>query len=454
MTGSPTKKVQHATSSQQLSSPRTTGRLRKLQSAHQLSSNYSASHGPSLISQQRQQQQQQQRNLSISHNPPVPSLPPQHSPQRHNRTRSNSDAVVPNFSKVATSPKRPTVAKKTAVPKDAKHELESLVRQGPKDTLPLALQNLRHWILCDGMDADNDGMSHVRIYVWLILLNAPATPTDSYLELTRRGPSPAHAKICNDTFRTFKTNPLFKRRVTDNSLIRLLNAVAWKLHDAKQQRISDSGRPINASDDLGSPELQHTIPLLKHINDISTTTKGSEAGGSSPGVYVQGMNVLCAPFLYVARSEAEAFVAFHRFITRECPAYVRGAMDGVHKGIALVDRCLAIVDPKLSTYLLSKGVKAEIYAFASVLTMCAGTPPLPEVLHLWDFLFAYGAHLNILCICAQLMIMREELLGSSNPGKLLRAFPPLDAKKIIMLSVGLVPRIPEHLYEELVYHAH
>ena len=152
--------------------------------------------------------------------------------------------------------------------------------------------------------------------------------------------------------------------------------------------------------------------MLKHTNDASTTD-GSEAGGSSPGIYVQGMNVLCAPFLYVARSEPEAFVAFHRFISGECPGYVRGAMDGVHKGIALVDRCLAIVDPRLSAYLLSKGVKAEIYAFASVLTMCAGTPPLPEVLHLWDFLFAYGAHLNILCICAQLITMKEELLASS-----------------------------------------
>ena len=125
------------------------------------------------------------------------------------------------------------------------------------------------------------------------------------------------------------------------------------------------------------------------------------------------MNVLCAPFLYVARSEAEAFAAFYHFITRDCPGYLRGAMDGVHRGVALVDRCLAIVDPKLSSYLLDKGVKAEVYAFASVLTMCAATPPLQEVLHIWDFLFAYGAHLNILCICAQLIMMKEDLLASS-----------------------------------------
>lgn len=253
----------------------------------------------------------------------------------------------------------------------------------------------------------------MRIYIWLILLNSPPLSTDTYLALIRRGASPAYAKIRNDTFRTLATNPLFKRRVSEASLIRLLNAVAWRLHDAKMERVADGGRVVNSSSELGSPERQRASPLIKHAKGASTVpTEGSEVGGAEPGIYVQGMNVLCAPFLYAARSEAEAFVAFHRFITRECPGYVRGAMDGVHKGLVLVDKCLAIVDPKLAQYLRSKGMTAEIYAFASVLTMCACTPPLPEVLQLWDFLFAYGAHLNILCICAQLLMMKDTLLGS------------------------------------------
>lgn len=208
------------------------------------------------------------------------------------------------------------------------------------------------------------------------------------------------------------TNPLFKRRVRENSIIRLLNAIAWRLHDAKSERLTDSGRITNASTDLGSPELQHSSLVVKHAQGASTATNdGSEAGGSEPGIYVQGMNVLCAPFLYAARTEPQAFISFHRFITHECPGYIRGAMDGVHKGVALVERCLAIADPKLSAYLVLKGVKAQIYAFASVLTMSACTPPLPEVLLLWDFLFAYGSHLNILCICSQLIMMRDDLLS-------------------------------------------
>jgi len=91
-------------------------------------------------------------------------------------------------------------------------------------------------------------------------------------------------------------------------------------------------------------------------------------------------------------------------------------MDGVHRGLALVDTILAIVDPKLSAYLISKGMHAKIYGFASVLTLCACTPPLPEVLNLWDFLFAYGPHLNLLCIVAQLVLIRDQLLANPRYG--------------------------------------
>lgn len=267
----------------------------------------------------------------------------------------------------------------------------------------------------------------MRIYVWLILLNAPVLETDAYLALIHRGASPAYSKIRNDTFRTLATDPLFRRRVSEASLIRLLNAVAWRLHDAKEARaeqlsLAAGGKTIHTANLHGSPELHTSRPassssantaMKSRQRALTLTTEGSDAGAASePGTYVQGMNVLAAPFLYAARSEAEAFVAFHRFITVEVPGYVRGAMDGVHKGLALVDKVLAIVDPKLSLYLIGKGMNAEIYAFASVLTMCACTPPLPEVLRLWDFLFAYGAHLNILCIVAQLVILRTSILSS------------------------------------------
>lgn len=66
------------------------------------------------------------------------------------------------------------------------------------------------------------------------------------------------------------------------------------------------------------------------------------------------------------------------------------------------------------------------YHFLAVLTLSACTPPLPEVLKLWDFLLAYGAHLNILCVVAQLLLMRDELLAAQryiNPLKMIWSQP-------------------------------
>lgn len=289
------------------------------------------------------------------------------------------------------------------------------------------LSDLRRTVLLDGIPSNADGMSELRIYIWLILLNAPPLRTQAYLDLVGQGASPAYAKIRDDTFRTLTTDPLFRRRVSENSLTRVLNAVAWKLTDREEGRRMGWMSPPTMSlsvPDAGGGDIFHSPSVsARHARgsvtsggsdagDVASTTTAPTAGGAGVG-YVQGMNVMAAPFLYAARSEVEAFAAFDAYIANECPGYVRGSMEGVHKGLALVDSILAIVDPKLSAHLLSKGMKAEIYAFPSVLTLCACTPPLPEVLRLWDFLFAYGSHLNLLCIVSQLVLIRDTLLSSA-----------------------------------------
>ncbi|KAK2628151.1 hypothetical protein QTJ16_002797 [Diplocarpon rosae] len=424
-------------------SPRTHRALRRLQSAHSLGQ----SHQPSLISQQHKQVLQ--RNQISANSTSVP---------HHSRGRSNSDATNMAVPTSGSAAGRRLMNVKKPIAADAL-SLDRLIRDGPPDgDLIGALDSVRLKILDQGIKSDTDGMSSLRIYVWLILLNASVLETDSYLTLIHRGASPAYSKIRNDTFRTLATDPLFRRRVSEASLIRLLNAVAWKLHDAKEERaagiLARSASRTHTANVHGSPELQNSTPAMKsRARALTLTTEGSEVGSGEPGTYVQGMNVLAAPFLYAARSEAEAFVAFHRFITNECPGYVRGAMDGVHKGLALVDKVLAIVDPKLSMYLIGKGMHAELYAFPSVLTLCACTPPLPEVLRLWDFLFAYGAHLNILCIVAQLVILRTAILSSPSPTKILRSFPPLKAETIKEVTLTLIKKIPDDVYAEIVSHA-
>ena len=148
-----------ANASAQLTSPRTARTLRKLQSAHQLSSNYAALNAPSLISQQRQQQ----RNTSNSQGqgiPQVPTIPAQHSPNKpvHHRTRSNSDAIPPNTSSIEPISRRLAPPRRQINFQSPKDQLKALISHGPKGDVEGSLRRLRHLILEDGLEADNDGM--------------------------------------------------------------------------------------------------------------------------------------------------------------------------------------------------------------------------------------------------------------------------------------------------------
>lgn len=90
----------------------------------------------------------------------------------------------------------------------------------------------------------------------------------------------------------------------------------------------------------------------------------------------------------------------------------------------------------------------------AVMTLSACTPPLSEVLVLWDFLHAYGAHMNILCIVAQLIMIREKLLASLSPMSLLRKLPNLQGERIKQLAISFLPSISEDFYGQLVRHCY
>ncbi|EGX92153.1 mitotic check point protein (Bub2), putative [Cordyceps militaris CM01] len=445
-------------------SPRTHRALRRLQSAHTLGAK-AASQANALIAPHYRDALHRNASPvrgSSSNAATIPTMPPRPpvvvvpAPQR-SRGRANSDAVAPMMHTMNAPMRRPGAATKPVF-SHGHLSLQQIIREGPTDGDFIgALESARWKVVDEGVKSAEDGMSTVRIYVWLVLLDAPIMPTDDYLGLIHRGASPAYAKIRNDTFRTLTTDPLFRRRVSEASLIRLLNAVAWKLHDAREaeRQQQDPDAPLILQSRPGSSHSSRPTreSLTGGGGGSMSGAGGSRAGAPEPGTYVQGMNVLAAPFLYAARSEGEAFAAFHTLLTRECPAYIRGAMTGVHRGLALVDRVLAVVDPRLSLYLTAKGLAAEIYAFPSVLTLCACTPPLPEVLKLWDFLFAYGPHLNILCIVAQLTIMRAQILQSPSPNKVLRSFPPLNADLIKSVTIGIIKQIPDDIYADIVVHA-
>ncbi|KAH9039411.1 TBC-domain-containing protein [Lactarius hengduanensis] len=297
-------------------------------------------------------------------------------------------ATAHAFNKILSNPK---LSSKTRTPEDVEENVKKL----------------RRLILIDGIPSKTDPTLRHRI--WKILLRVTDLPAKTFLEYVARGPCEVREKIRNDTFRTLATDRGFKERVREDMLVRLLDAFVWRNYDRQETQ-----------------QLGFT--------------------------YVQGMNVLAAPFLYTMPSELEAFFCFAKFIEESCPLYVQPTLEGVHRGLRLLDRCLKIVDLELFNYLRSKNLSAELYAFPSVLTLCACTPPLDQVLQLWDFLLAFGVHLNVLCVIAQLLLIRDDVMTSSSPMRLLRTFPPLEALPVIGIAVTLVRDLPSDLYDELVRH--
>lgn len=242
--------------------------------------------------------------------------------------------------------------------------------------------------------------------------------THHYLSLLQLGPPPQPIlqKIKNDTSRTLQTDGKFRTVVTEEALIRCLSCFAW---ETEKRDYND-----------------------KYIvqNEVEVST------------YVQGMNVLLAPLLYSCPSESMAFQLFTTLCYRIIPTYLTRSLVGAQNGSKLLDMCLRIIDPKLSKYLADNLLTAEIYGMPSILTLSSCNKPLDQVCKLWDFMFAYGFHMNVLFVVAQLVTIRNKIFQSESPMNLLRQLPDFDADEIIRLGVGFIAKIPTDLYDLLIKH--
>ncbi|KAJ2801563.1 CDC16 protein [Coemansia guatemalensis] len=272
-----------------------------------------------------------------------------------------------------------------------------------------SLRELRVLVASNGGLPVGTGSSAARLrsMMWLAMLEVRGISLEGYSQALQCCPSSSADKINNDAFRTLAADAEFRRAVPTESIVRVLNAL------------------------LSAP-------------DRST---------SDPPRYVQGMNTLLAPFLYVM-GEGAGFYAFRQFLRNECPLYARPSLPGVHACVQLVDECLATVDARLFSHLKRHGAVAKIYAFPAAMTLSASVGPLRQVVRLWDFLLAFGVHLNVVCIVAQLLSMRELLLTTQSPMAFLRSWPPLRADAVIRRTREIYDLLPERLRRKIKLHAH
>jgi cell cycle arrest protein BUB2 len=122
--------------------------------------------------------------------------------------------------------------------------------------------------------------------------------------------SKSHSDSAECHISTLATDRGFKERVREDMLVRLLDAFVCRNY----------GRLPS----LCCPDFSNTTPLDRQETQQLGFT------------YVQGMNVLAAPFLYTMPSELEAFFCFAKFIEQSCPLYVQPTLEGVHRGLKVV----------------------------------------------------------------------------------------------------------------------
>lgn len=291
------------------------------------------------------------------------------------------------------------------------HKMVALTRRIHEDweEVQVSMKELRQLVAGNGGLPVGD-KPRVRGRLWLVMLEVQSIRPDTYFKALGCCPSASAQKIDNDGFRTLADDPDFDNNPQrTEALVRILNAL------------------------LCAPDR----------------TSGD------PAAYVQGMNTLLAPFLYVMEGEHAAFYAYRQFLRRELPLYARPSLPGVHACVQLVDECLSQVDAELFAHLRAHGAVARIYAFPAAMTLSASVGPLREVVRLWDFLLAFGVHLNVVCLVAQVASMRELLLTTEQPMAFLRRWPPLRAESVIgraqmiyqQLDPPIKQRIKQHTWD-------
>ena len=327
-------------------------------------------------------------------------------------------------------------------------QYEQLLRPKRSNEKPrVRYEKLRRLVVLKGIPAESthESSTHLthcslRGRVWKMLLGVQVVNAQEYLyQVQRRTSTEMSIKIEKDIERTLKNNVVYHHRVSDNQLRRVLNAY------------------VNSTE---KEEQLPTDPRKRRRNNTEANASVSSGPTVHSGLYVQGMNVLAAPFLYVM-NELDGYACFGRLLNHHCPQYITKDLHGAQQAARLLQEIVMFIDPELDTHMTTTyhGDWGSVTSLPTLLSFSADKPceRLDELLKLWDVLFALGVHMNVLFVAAHMMTLRDLLLNGDHG--LLQAtlcvhkdLPPLDANLLISLALHIVGKLPEDLYCRLECH--
>ncbi|XP_041457322.1 TBC domain-containing protein kinase-like protein [Lytechinus variegatus] len=163
--------------------------------------------------------------------------------------------------------------------------------------------------------------------------------------------------------------------------------------------------------------------------------------------YWQGLDSLCAPFLYLNfNNEALAYACLKAFIPKYLyKFFMKDNSPVIQEYLAVFSHMIAFHDPELSNHLQSIGFIPELFAIPWFLTMFSHVFPLHKIFHLWDTLLL-GTSSFPLCIgVAILQQLRASLLiaGFNECILLFSDMPEIDIEKCVRDSIRIFCNTPK-----------
>jgi len=143
--------------------------------------------------------------------------------------------------------------------------------------------------------------------------------------------------------------------------------------------------------------------------------------------YVQGMNEILAPIMYVLGAypgsdettyEADSFFCFAALMSEVRDLFIRsldGEKSGLHGQIQALESMIARHDPQVAKHMKQLDLHTQFFAVRWLTTMLTREFELPDALRLWDSMLSAPKRFHfILCCCTAMITTRHALILESD----------------------------------------
>ncbi|KAK6324691.1 hypothetical protein J4Q44_G00040330 [Coregonus suidteri] len=158
-------------------------------------------------------------------------------------------------------------------------------------------------------------------------------------------------------------------------------------------------------------------------------------------VYWQGLDSLCAPFLWLDfNNEALAYACMSAFIPKYLyNFFLKDNSHVIQEYLTVFSQMIAFHDPELSNHLNEIGFIPDLYAIPWFLTMFTHVFPLHKIFHLWDTLLLGNSSFPFCIGVAILQQLRDRLLanGFNECILLFSDLPEIDIERCVRESINL-----------------